>query len=89
MDVTQIDTTDLTHILFAFAIVTSGWQVDIEAVREKFEIFRDMQTNVKKILSFEGWAFSADPETFKLFRDATKPANREAFASKFGQVSSG
>lgn len=31
---------------------------------------------VKRILSFGGWAFSNDPPTYRIFREAIRAANR-------------
>ncbi|PGH08766.1 hypothetical protein AJ79_05865 [Helicocarpus griseus UAMH5409] len=81
MDVTEIDTTELTHIHFAFATVTEDFKVTIAGVQEQFDKYVSMSTKAKKILSFGGWAFSTEPETFQRFRNATKPENREAFAT--------
>ncbi|KAK2782279.1 hypothetical protein FQN53_000095 [Emmonsiellopsis sp. PD_33] len=81
MDVTEIDTTELTHIHFAFATVTEDFKVTAADVQEQFDKFVDMTTDAKKILSFGGWAFSTEGGTFQRFRDATKPENREAFAT--------
>ncbi|KND86311.1 Killer toxin subunits alpha/beta [Tolypocladium ophioglossoides CBS 100239] len=81
MDVTNIDTQSITDIHFAFATVSSRWQVVIDdKIQDQFTKFKSM-TGVKKVLSFGGWAFSTDPGTFQRFRDATKPANRETFAT--------
>lgn len=80
MDVDQIPE-DYTHIHFAFANVTRGdFKVDIsdEKVKEQFETFKGM-TGVKKIISFGGWAFSTEPGTFSILREAVLPANRETF----------
>lgn len=35
----------------------------------------------EKILSFGGWSFSTDQDTFQLFRDATKKENRIVFVN--------
>ena len=80
MDVTQIDTTELTHIHFAFATITEDFKVTVADVQEQFDKFVEMKTDAKKIVSFGGWAFSTEPETFQRFRDATKPEHQEAFA---------
>jgi GH18 family chitinase len=69
-----------THLHFAFATVSSDWNVVIDdKVKGQFEKFKNLK-NVRKILSFGGWAFSTESGTFQRFRDATKPENREAFA---------
>jgi chitinase len=67
--------TNFTHIHFAFANITSGYQVDVSGVGEQFELFIT-QTGFKRIISFGGWAFSTDPSTFDIFRTAVQEANR-------------
>ncbi|KFY44344.1 hypothetical protein V494_01528 [Pseudogymnoascus sp. VKM F-4513 (FW-928)] len=78
-DITKIDKSGLTHIHFAFATVTADWKISVSDVQDQFTKFTKI-TGVKKILSFGGWTFSTDPSSFQRFRDATKPANRAAFA---------
>ncbi|KAF4156615.1 hypothetical protein CNMCM6069_006513 [Aspergillus lentulus] len=78
MDVGQIDTDKYTHIHFAFADVTKDFNVDISAVKEQFNLFKDM-SGVRKIISFGGWDFSTMPGTFNILREAVKPANRDIF----------
>jgi GH18 family chitinase len=81
MNVDEIDTSAYTHIHFAFANVTKGdYKVEITdpQVLEQFELFKGM-TDVKKIISLGGWAFSTEPGTFQILREAALPANREKF----------
>ncbi|CAG5181777.1 uncharacterized protein ALTATR162_LOCUS9829 [Alternaria atra] len=81
MWVDEIDTDAYTHIHFAFANVTRGdYKVEITdpSVMEQFELFKGM-TGVKKIVSLGGWAFSTEPGTFSILREAALPANRELF----------
>ncbi|KAJ3499458.1 hypothetical protein NLG97_g299 [Lecanicillium saksenae] len=79
MAVTDINADQFSHIHFAFATVTTGWDVDLSDSQEQFDKFIKMDGKFKKILSFGGWDFSTKPETFQRFRDATKPENRGAF----------
>lgn len=76
MSVTEIPANKYTHIHFAFATITSDFDVDISDVEYEFDKFFRM-TGFKKILSLGGWAFSTDPGTFTRFRDATKRENRD------------
>ncbi|KAH6625093.1 hypothetical protein C7974DRAFT_454971 [Boeremia exigua] len=81
MNVDEIDTSIYTHIHFAFANVTRGdYRVEITdpKVLEQFETFKGM-TDVKKIISLGGWAFSTEPGTFQILREAAQPGNREKF----------
>ncbi|KAI9374613.1 hypothetical protein BJX61DRAFT_540623 [Aspergillus egyptiacus] len=78
MYVGQVDTNKYTHIHFAFADVTGDFRVDVSNVQEQFDLFKGM-TGIKKIISFGGWDFSTKPGTFKILREAVKPANRDTF----------
>jgi GH18 family chitinase len=80
MDVDQIDKSKYTHIHFAFANVTSGYNIDVSGAQHQFNLFKAM-TGIKKIISFGGWDFSTKPGTFNILRDAVKPANRATFTS--------
>ncbi|KAL7936606.1 putative glycosyl hydrolase, family 18 [Trichoderma chlorosporum] len=78
MDVDEIDTSKYTHIHFAFANVTTSFNVDIGTAKAQFDRFKAM-TGVKKIISFGGWDFSTKPGTFNILREAVKSANRATF----------
>ncbi|KAH8895647.1 glycoside hydrolase, partial [Thozetella sp. PMI_491] len=65
-----------THVHFAFANLTEGYQIDLGHQTIQFELFLGM-TRFKKIISIGGWAFSTDPSTYHIFRDAvSNEANR-------------
>jgi hypothetical protein len=71
----EIETSMYTHIHFAFANVTrSDFNVEMTdpKVLEQFELFKGM-TDVKKIISLGGRAFSTEPGTFSVLREAAKP----------------
>ncbi|KAH7116609.1 putative glycosyl hydrolase, family 18 [Dactylonectria estremocensis] len=80
MDVNEIDKSKYTHIHFAFADVTSTFNVDVSASLRQFNLFKAM-TGIKKIISFGGWDFSTKPGTYNILREAVKPANRATFTS--------
>lgn len=46
-----------------------------------FQEFKKI-VGAKKILSFGGWDFSTMPETYQIFRNGVKPANRLTMAQK-------
>ncbi|KAL4905791.1 hypothetical protein BDW74DRAFT_184860 [Aspergillus multicolor] len=74
--------TDLsyTHMHWAFAgINTEDWTVAINDSYGQWEDFKSL--NVKRIISFGGWGFSTEPETYDVLRQAMSPANRATFAS--------
>lgn len=81
MWVDQIDTSQYTHVHFAFANITRGdYKPEITepwALRQ-FQYFKQM-TGVKKIISFGGWDFSTAPGSYSILREAVLPANREKF----------
>ncbi|KAF2664287.1 glycoside hydrolase [Microthyrium microscopicum] len=79
MDVTQINQNNFTHIHFSFATLTPNFQVNITGMEDQFAKFVQMK-GIKKIMSFGGWAFSTEPATYMIFRQATAPANVEATA---------
>jgi hypothetical protein len=78
MSASEIPADKYTHVHFAFATVTSSFDVDISDVEDEFNKFAKT-SGFKKIISFGGWAFSTDSDTFQRFRDATKPENRDTF----------
>jgi hypothetical protein len=69
-DARQIDTSQFTHLHFAFGVLGSDYSVttgDAMSTYE-FDVFRRL-SGVKRILSFGGWAFSTDPSTYTIFRN--------------------
>lgn len=78
MHVDSIDTSVYTHIHFAFANITSDFRIDVSGAQDEFDRFTAM-TGVKKIISFGGWAFSTEPGTFRILREAVKSGNRARF----------
>lgn len=81
MDISQVDTKAYTHIHFAFGIITSDFKVSLGEIDVEYEFgqFRQI-TGPKKILSFGGWDFSTNPNTYTIFRDGTSDAHRETLA---------
>ncbi|KAK3986863.1 glycoside hydrolase, subgroup, catalytic core [Cladorrhinum sp. PSN332] len=80
MHVDEIDTTKYTHIHFAFGSLTPTFDIDVSAVQDEFNRFKNM-TGIKRILSFGGWEASATPESRARLRDAFRPGqfNRGVF----------
>ncbi|PNS16971.1 Endochitinase B [Sphaceloma murrayae] len=76
----NIDTSVYTHVHYAFADITSNFQVDVSATKEVFEAFKAV-TGVKKILSFGGWSFSTKADTAPIFRNGVTAAQRQTFAN--------
>jgi len=80
MDVDEINTKKYTHIHFAFATITTDFKVDISKVQTQFDKFTKM-SGVKRILSFGGWSFSTDQDTYPIFRQSVTSANAQTFAN--------
>ncbi|KAJ3395681.1 hypothetical protein HDU92_005147 [Lobulomyces angularis] len=79
MTVSQIPVSKYTHIHFAFASVSSLFQVEIDPkVMNIFTEFCNL-SGVKKVLSFGGWAFN-DPPTQTRFTDMVT-SHRSTFIS--------
>jgi GH18 family chitinase len=68
MDATSIDETKFTHVHFAFADITSDFQVDVSKVQAQFNKFKALKT-AKRVVAFGGWAASTSKTTFQVFRD--------------------
>ncbi|VUC28028.1 unnamed protein product [Clonostachys rosea] len=83
MDIEDFDDS-YTHIHFGFATISSDLQVVIpDSSAEQWAKFHNStKIKAKKILAFGGYKFSNDPATSGLFRLATLPTNRNAFADR-------
>ena len=73
----QIDTSKFTHLHFAFATLTSTYEVSVGDVFSSYQ-FRKFNeiSGPKKILSFGGWTFSNDASTYPIFGKGVQPENR-------------
>ncbi|KAF9873540.1 hypothetical protein CkaCkLH20_08999 [Colletotrichum karsti] len=80
-DALQIDTTKFTHLHFGFGVLSSRWEVSVgdKLSTYQFGEFKRIR-NAKRILSFGGWDFSTFPDTYSIFREGVKPANRMTMA---------
>ncbi|KAF8194786.1 glycoside hydrolase superfamily [Mycena galopus ATCC 62051] len=68
MDIEQLDTTQYTHVHFAFLDLTRIFDVDTSQYQYQFNKL--------------SWAMSTDPDTYTVFRDAvSSSANQQTFAS--------
>jgi GH18 family chitinase len=82
-DALQIDTSKFTHIHFGFGTLTPSFDVETGDIRSTYNFgeFKKIK-GAKRILSFGGWDFSTMPETYQIFRNGVKPANRLVMAQK-------
>lgn len=78
MSVPQIPSS-YTHVHYAFADITESFGVSTGRFTDVFEQFKAL-SGPKRIVAFGGWAFSTEPATYHLFRNAVKPENRNTFA---------
>lgn len=78
LKITAMDMTPYTHIHMAFGHVTTSYTVDVSHIQVQWDLFMQM-SGFKKILSLGGWAFSAEPATYFIFRDAVRPGNQDTF----------
>ncbi|GES66671.1 hypothetical protein ATETN484_0016021800 [Aspergillus terreus] len=81
-DASQIDTSQFTHLHFGFGTLTESWDVETgyELSTYEFSQFKKI-SGVKWILSLGGWDFSTMSETYLIFRNGVKPANRLTMAT--------
>lgn len=79
MRAASIDSTEYTHIHWAFATISDSWDV---VINDTFSQWKDFTTlDVKRIVSFGGWGYSTDAATYNQLRDAMNPDNRDTFIS--------
>ncbi|PSK36632.1 Endochitinase B [Elsinoe australis] len=77
----RANTLGYSHIHWAFAAIDQDWNVVIDDPYNQWSKFKNLR-NVKKIVSFGGWGYSTEPETYDILRRAMEPANRKVFAQK-------
>ncbi|KAJ5737069.1 uncharacterized protein N7483_002194 [Penicillium malachiteum] len=75
MDASSIDTSAWTHVNFAFGNIASDYSVNVDGMEDMFEQFVAL-SSVKRMMSFGGWDFSTDTDTYMIFRDGTAAGNR-------------
>ncbi|KAK3317910.1 killer toxin alpha/beta [Apodospora peruviana] len=69
-----------TIIHWAFAEVnTADWSVKIRDDFNQWDKFKKI--SAKKVISFGGWGFSTEPETYDILRQAMSPQNRAKFSA--------
>lgn len=71
--INRVNTSAYTHIHFSFITLNEDFSVSLAGVSEQFMLFRAM-SNIKKIVSLGGWAFSTDPATYAILRNAVSNA---------------
>ncbi|KAK2788072.1 hypothetical protein FQN52_006909 [Onygenales sp. PD_12] len=81
MDISNVDKTKANYIHFAFGDITKDFKVDVSKVQVQFDNFVAL-TGIKRVLSFGGWSFSTELDTFPIFREGVTDANRQSFADE-------
>ncbi|KAK4118928.1 carbohydrate-binding module family 24 protein [Parathielavia appendiculata] len=72
--------TSYTHIHWGFAeIDPATWTVVLKDPHHQWQAFKNLQ-GVKRIVSFGGWAYSTEPATYNIIRQAII-TNRDKFAT--------
>ena len=64
---------------WAFGNITESYAVDVSQLQKEFDGMKKLK-GIKKIISFGGWSFSTDHDTFPIFREGTTATNRATFA---------
>jgi len=73
-----------THMHWGFAEIDPvTWKVVITDPHKQWTAFKQLQ-GVKRIISFGGWAYSTEPATYNIIRQAII-TNRETFATNIAQ----
>lgn len=81
-DIHQVDSS-LTHLHFSFATLDAKtYAVNIGNALSSYE-FESLKrlSGPKRILTFGGWAFSTEPNTYNIFREGVTAANRKSMAT--------
>ncbi|KAL8366609.1 hypothetical protein RB595_010461 [Gaeumannomyces hyphopodioides] len=75
-DALQIDPS-YTHVHFGFGTLTPSFEVQVGDMLSSYQFGEFKRINsAKRILSFGGWAFSNNLDTYMIFRNMVQPANR-------------
>jgi chitinase len=71
--------TGYTHVHYAFGGISTSFDVDMSGQETIFQEFKAL-TGAKRIMSFGGWSFSTEGDTFPIFRQGVTAAQRDTFA---------
>lgn len=75
--------TDGTYTIIHWSFVeinTGDWTVNVVDDYNQWEDFKALP-DVKKVISFGGWGYSTEPDTYDILRQAMSPANRDTFGN--------
>lgn len=76
MDVSKLENSYYTDIHWAFANLTTNWEVDVGGAQDQFDGFFKV-AGFNRVLSFGGWGFSTTGYTYDILRSGVKDGNRQ------------
>lgn len=81
-DASQVDHSKYTHLHFGFADISSDYKISIndKSTNYQFLNFKHI-SGPKRIISFGGWDFSTQADTYQILRQGTNAANRKKLAT--------
>ncbi|KAJ6016093.1 hypothetical protein N7540_010684 [Penicillium herquei] len=80
MNAYTINQAKYTHVHYGFGIIDTDFSVTSGPNPDQFEYFTELG-GVKKIVSFGGWDFSTDADTYMIFREGVTADNRDTLAT--------
>ncbi|KAJ2984421.1 hypothetical protein NUW58_g6066 [Xylaria curta] len=81
MDSSQIDPSKYTHLHYSFATLSPSYEVLIGNQLSAYEFQKFLGIKgPKRIVTFGGWDFSTNPQTYHIFRNAVTASNRVTVA---------
>lgn len=77
MDISKFkDNSYYTTVHWAFANLTTDWQVDVGGAIDQFSGLLELK-GFDRVLSLGGWGFSTSAYTYNVLRSGVEPANRQ------------
>lgn len=70
---------------FAFGSISTDFEVQLNELQDMFDDFKAIK-GVSRIISFGGWSFSTDHDTFPIFREGVTAEERQTFANNVAKV---
>jgi chitinase len=76
----EIPIDSYTNLHFGFGSISETFDIKMsDSLSDQWDSFKDL-AGPKLILSLGGWAFSTEPETYAILREAVNEDNRATFA---------
>ncbi|KAJ5715533.1 glycoside hydrolase [Penicillium malachiteum] len=80
MDADSIDTSQYTHVMFAFGNITADFSINVYGYEDQLSEFLALE-NIKRMMSFGGWDFSTGVDTYMIFRECTSATYRSTLVT--------